>query len=43
MICSSSNFDYDRSQKLQFVVDKEWIELIHSRFIMGIDGIVAAR
>src|SRR4051794_3159245 len=33
------NFDYDRTQDLQFTVDKSWIDVIHSRFQMGIDGI----
>ncbi len=33
------NFNYDRAGKLQFVVDREWIELINSRFILGIDGL----
>lgn len=33
------NFNYDRAGKLQFVVDHPWINLINSRFIMGIDGL----
>jgi len=32
-------FDMDKGKSLQFVVDKSWIDVIHSRFIMGIDGI----
>ena len=32
-------FDYDQSEKLQFVVDKSWIEVINSRYHIGIDGI----
>jgi NADH-quinone oxidoreductase subunit M len=32
-------FDYDQSDKLQFVVDKSWIEVINSRYHIGIDGI----
>src|SRR5688572_1656770 len=32
-------FDYDQSEKLQFVVDKSWIEVINSRYHVGIDGI----
>jgi NADH-quinone oxidoreductase subunit M len=32
-------FDYDRSGDLQFVVDKSWIEILNSRYIVGIDGI----
>ena len=34
-----TNFDYDASGKLQFVVDKAWIPMINARFIVGIDGI----
>jgi NADH-quinone oxidoreductase subunit M len=33
-----ADFDYDRAG-LQFVVNKEWIPVIHSRYHMGIDGI----
>ncbi len=32
-------FDYNRSGELQFVVDKPWIDVIHSRYVLGIDGI----
>ena len=32
-------FDYDRAGELQFVVDKSWIDVIHSRYILGLDGI----
>ena len=31
-------FDLDRTDQLQFVVDKTWIEVINSRYIVGIDG-----
>ena len=34
-----TNFDYDRSKHLQYVVDRSWIDVIHSRFIVGLDGI----
>ncbi len=34
-----TNFDYDASGKLQFVVDKSWIPMINSRYIVGLDGI----
>ena len=34
-----TNFDYDASGHLQFVVDKAWIPIINSRYIVGIDGI----
>jgi len=32
-------FDYDNAGVLQFTQDKEWIEVIRSRYIIGIDGI----
>jgi NADH-quinone oxidoreductase subunit M len=32
-------FDYNRTSKLQFVVDRRWIEVINSRYHVGIDGI----
>ena len=32
-------FDYDKSAKMQFLVDKSWIEMINSRYIVAIDGI----
>jgi NADH-quinone oxidoreductase subunit M len=32
-------FDYDKADKLQFVVNKNWIEVINSRYHVGIDGI----
>ncbi|MCB1270825.1 MAG: NADH-quinone oxidoreductase subunit M [Microthrixaceae bacterium] len=34
-----ANFDYDDAGTLQFLVDKEWIPLINSGFILGLDGI----
>ncbi len=34
-----ADFDYDRSQHLQYVIDESWIDVIKSRFIMGVDGI----
>jgi len=34
-----TNFDYDRSGELQYVVDKQWIPFINSRYIVGLDGI----
>jgi NADH-quinone oxidoreductase subunit M len=34
-----ANFDYDRTARLQFLVNKPWITLINSRYIVGIDGI----
>ncbi|MCC6224782.1 MAG: NADH-quinone oxidoreductase subunit M [Microthrixaceae bacterium] len=34
-----AKFNYDRAGVMQFEIDRKWIELIHSRFTMGIDGI----
>jgi NADH-quinone oxidoreductase subunit M len=34
-----SNFDYDKTSELQFVVDTSWIPFINSRYIVGLDGI----
>ena len=32
-------FDYDRSDVLQFVVDHSWIDIVDARYTIGIDGI----
>ena len=32
-------FDWDRTGELQFAVDKRWIDVINSRYTMGVDGI----
>src|SRR5581483_2997175 len=32
-------FDYDNVDKLQFSVNKSWIDVISSRYHMGLDGI----
>jgi len=34
-----ANFDYDATGKLQFVIDKSWIPMVNSRYIIGVDGI----
>jgi NADH-quinone oxidoreductase subunit M len=34
-----ARFDYDRTGLLQFQVNKSWIDVIHSRYHMGVDGI----
>ena len=34
-----ANFNYDSSEKLQFVVNRNWIEVIHANYIVGIDGL----
>ena len=34
-----ANFDYDATRELQFVVDSKWIDVINSRYIVGVDGI----
>ena len=31
-------FNYDDTRSLQYVVDKPWIDVINSRYIVGIDG-----
>ncbi len=33
------NFDYDNAGTLQFVVDKSWIDVINSRYIIALDGL----
>ncbi len=33
-----ANFDYGAAGDLQFVVDKSWIDVINSRYIVGLDG-----
>jgi NADH-quinone oxidoreductase subunit M len=33
------NFDFDQTSKLQYLVDKAWIEAISSRYIVALDGI----
>ena len=32
-------FDLDATERLQYVVDKSWIQAIHSRYVVGLDGI----
>src|SRR5438309_8644690 len=34
-----ANFDYGQSNKLQFAVNRSWIEVISSRYHIGLDGI----
>jgi NADH-quinone oxidoreductase subunit M len=34
-----ADFDYDQAEKLQFVVDKSWIEVISSRYLVALDGL----
>jgi NADH-quinone oxidoreductase subunit M len=34
-----ADFDLDHTRNLQFSVDKTWISLINSRYIVGLDGI----
>jgi NADH-quinone oxidoreductase subunit M len=34
-----ARFDYDRTGALQFDVNKSWIDVINSRYHMGVDGI----
>jgi NADH-quinone oxidoreductase subunit M len=35
----AATFDYDHTGDLNFYTNKSWIDVIHSRYIMGIDGI----
>jgi NADH-quinone oxidoreductase subunit M len=37
-IYTAVQFDYDQTEKLQFYVNETWIDVIRSRFIMGLDG-----
>ena len=34
-----ATFDYDKSAKMQFLVNKGWIDIINSRYLVAIDGI----
>jgi len=34
-----ANFDYDRGGEFQYLIDRSWIDVINSRFIMGLDGL----
>ncbi|HEX5366902.1 MAG TPA: NADH-quinone oxidoreductase subunit M [Acidimicrobiales bacterium] len=34
-----ADFDYGATDRLQFVVDESWIDVIHSRYAIGIDGL----
>jgi NADH-quinone oxidoreductase subunit M len=38
-IAVMADFDYDQSEVLQFVVDKQWIEVIKANYFVGIDGL----
>jgi NADH-quinone oxidoreductase subunit M len=38
-VATLARFDYDNTHRLQFVVNKEWIEVINSRYHIGVDGI----
>src|SRR3712207_2376096 len=33
-----ANFDFDRTDTLQFYVNERWIDVIRSRYILGLDG-----
>ena len=35
----ATQFDYGAAGELQFVVDKGWIDVINSRYIVGLDGL----
>ncbi|MGH9084149.1 MAG: complex I subunit 4 family protein [Acidimicrobiales bacterium] len=34
-----ADFDYDNAGRLQFLVDKSWIEVISSRYLVALDGL----
>jgi NADH-quinone oxidoreductase subunit M len=34
-----ADFDYDQTNRLQFVQDRSWIDVIHARYFVGIDGL----
>jgi len=34
-----ADFDYDATDKLQFVRNDSWIDVIHSRYFIGVDGL----
>jgi NADH-quinone oxidoreductase subunit M len=34
-----ADFDYDNADRLQFLVDKSWIEVISSRYLVALDGL----
>ena len=34
-----ADFDYDQAGRLQYVVDKSWIEVISSRYLVALDGL----
>ena len=36
---SAAYFDYDDTDRLQYVVDRSWIEALNIRYIVGVDGI----
>ena len=38
-IYTLTQFDYDQAEKLQFVANTEWIEVIRANYIVGVDGI----
>ena len=38
-IAVMAEFNYDQASELQFQIDKSWIDVINSRFLLGIDGI----
>jgi NADH-quinone oxidoreductase subunit M len=38
-IVALSRFDYDQAGTLQFYVNRPWIDVIHSRYILGLDGV----
>ncbi len=38
-IYTAFKFDFDQAEKLQFVADAQWISVIKSSYLIGVDGI----
>ena len=38
-IYTLAQFDYGQADRLQFAVDESWIDVVRSRFVLGLDGI----
>ena len=38
-IYTLAQFDYGQADRLQFAVDEPWIDVVRSRFVLGLDGI----
>ena len=38
-VYTAFKFDFDQAEKLQFVADANWISVIKSSYLIGVDGI----